>query len=296
MGRSASPAGRGGNRNMGSSGWCSVAQRLRLMFACTRINRIVIPVHRFLGLAFIVQLAVAVLCWVLLPLQFYLHRTPIWATMPLGAVVQGLSAAYYFRHTTPKKNDPGFMSMGDVGRLSWFFICENVFFALLLAFQNIYFHPNFPIGGFPLLLPGGSAGGSAVAGSGFATAVAASSIFLVEAAFVFLPYFWRPLFPKTGFGLSQKYRAKNTNPANLDFYSKNTVVIKAFYSFAKHFIGFFLNYVRFLDRVGVYSHEHTTIYGIEILRCAAQHSQPQSVNRSCICLPPSLLFPSPCLS
>jgi hypothetical protein len=28
-----------------------------------------------------------------------------------------------------------------------------------------------------------------------------------------------------------------------------TDVIKAFYNFAKHYIGFFLNYVRFMDRV-----------------------------------------------
>ena len=48
---------------------------------------------------------------------------------------------------------------------------------------------------------------------------------------------------------SHKHREKNTDPANLDFYAKNTYVIKAFYNFAKHYIGFFLNYVRFMDRV-----------------------------------------------
>ncbi len=208
------------------------------MFACTRINRIVIPIHRFLGLAFMVQWVIAVLCWTLLPVRYYLHKTPIWLTMPVGAIAQGVSAAYYFRYTTPKKNDPGFMSMGDVGRLSWFFVCENIFFAILLAFQNLYYHPF-----FPMPTRGLSTGDSGDNGLEYGCAG------VVEAAFVFLPYFWRPLFPKTALRDSHKHREKNTDPANLDFYAKNTYVIKAFYNFAKHYIGFFLNYVRFLDRV-----------------------------------------------
>lgn len=223
----------------GSEGCIGVTQRLRKMFACTRINRIVIPIHRFLGLAFIVQWIVAVLCWTLLPLQYYLHKTPIWVTMPVGAIVQGFSAAYYFRYTTPKKADPGFMSMGDVGRLSWFFVCENIFFAMLLAFQNIYYHPSFPVQG-------------ADADSSGLDALLRRSALVIEAAFVFLPYFWRPLFPKTALRDSHKSRQKNTNPANLDFYAKNTYVIKAFYNFAKHYIGFFLNYVRFMNRITMY--------------------------------------------
>ena len=42
--------------------------------------------------------------------------------MPACGVFQSLSAAYYFRLIKPKKDDPGFMSMGDVGNLSWFFV------------------------------------------------------------------------------------------------------------------------------------------------------------------------------
>ena len=130
------------------------------------------------------------------------------------------------------------MSMGDVGRLSWFFVCENIFFAILLAFQNLYYHPF-----FPMPTRGLSTGDSG------ANALEYGCAGVVEAAFVFLPYFWRPLFPKTALRDSHKHREKNTDPANLDFYAKNTYVIKAFYNFAKHYIGFFLNYVRFLDRV-----------------------------------------------
>lgn len=237
--------GSGGEDAEARKPYRSFSQRMGKMFACSKINRIVIPVHRFVGLAFMLQWIAAVLCWTLLPVRYYLHHTPIWFTMPVGAIVQGVSAAYYFRYLTPKKADPGFMSMGDVGRLSWFFVCENIFFAMLLAFQNCYYHPYFPMpsGG------GGAAANATSTGASGLEALGRGSAYAVEAAFVFLPYFWRPLFPKTALRDSHKHREKNTDPANLDFYAKNTYIIKAFYNFAKHYIGFFLNYVRFMDRV-----------------------------------------------
>ena len=100
-------------------------------------------------------------------------------------VCQAVSAAYYFRNELPKKSDPGFMSMGDVGRLSWFFVCENIFFSTLLFFQNVYYHPSWTIHN-----------PDATQATAFAAA-AAWVRFSVEIAFVFLPYFWRPFFPKT---------------------------------------------------------------------------------------------------
>ena len=84
----------------------------------------------------------------------------------------------------------------------------------------------------------------------------------VEAGFVFLPYYWRPLFPKTAFSTANKNRERNTDPGNIDFYTKNTYVIKTFYNFAKHYIGFFLNYARFMDRVDVLGEGHEAIRGI----------------------------------
>merc|ERR1712178_220385 len=123
------------------------------------------------------------------------------------------------------------MSMGDCGRLSWFFVLENIFFSMLLWFQNVYYHPFWPLQPSPSQ-----------------HTIWSGSFFVIEILFVFVPYFWRPLFPKTALRDSHKARAKNTDPMNIDFYSKNTYVIKAFYNFAKHFIGFFLNYVRFFAR------------------------------------------------
>ena len=49
---------------------------------------------------------------------------------------------------------------------------------------------------------------------------------------------------------------------NLDFYAKNTLVIKTFYNFAKHYIGFFTNYLRFLGRVENGSDEQRLAFGL----------------------------------
>ena len=52
---------------------------------------------------------------------------------------------------------------------------------------------------------------------------------------------------------------------NLDFYAKNTLVIKIFYNFAKHYIGFFLNYAVFMGRLTDFSVDHKRLYGLQIL-------------------------------
>jgi len=133
------------------------------------------------------------------------------------------------------------MSMGEIGRLSWFFVCENIFFSLLLLFQSLYYSNAI----YEVIKT------SQIAGP------------LIEALFVFLPYLWRPLFPKTSLRDSHKSRAANTKPDNIDFYTKNTYVIKAFYNFAKHYIGFFLNYARFLGRINAW--DQRMVHAVVIL-------------------------------
>lgn len=225
--------------------FCVVCSRLQRMFSFTRVNRMVIPVHRYTGLLYLLQLPASFLL-VTFDFRFYL-RTPLWCTMTLAGLIQACSASYYFRNILPKKMDPGFMSMGNIGRASWFFICENIFFSGILLFASCYCHP---------------AAWLLAKNRGFAL------IFLlgcVEALFVFLPYVWRPLFPKTSLRDSHKYRQKNTSQSQLDFYTKNTMVIKMFYNFAKHYIGFFLNYIVFFGRVTPESEHHNILYGIMVL-------------------------------
>jgi len=73
---------------------------------------------------------------------------------------------------------------------------------------------------------------------------------VVETSFVFLPYFvFRPFFEKTHFRDSLDVKDKNKTEDNRTFFVVVTYITKAFYIWAKHFIGFFLNYSRFLDRI-----------------------------------------------
>jgi hypothetical protein len=67
----------------------------------------------------------------------------------------------------------------------------------------------------------------------------------VETSFVFLPYFvFRPFFEKTHFRDSLDVKDKNKTDDNRVFFIVVTYITKAFYIWAKHFIGFFLNYAR----------------------------------------------------
>ena len=199
---------------LGLSEWLGVVFSLQRMFTPFKaVNRLLIPYHRFVGAAFLLQIVAATVIYNLDFKSFL--SSPLWCSLPVCGVMQSASAAYYFRHTTPKKNDPGFMSMGDVGRLSWFvlltshaslsphlrrlvhmtsarpllpyryFVCENIFFSSLLCFQSIYLHPSV-----------------------HQTSITGFARIIIEGLFVFLPYYWRPLFPKTALRDSHKNRAK----------------------------------------------------------------------------------------
>lgn len=97
---------------------------------------------------------------------------------------------------------------------------ENVYFAGLLTFQWLYMHDTYR-GYIQNILP-----------------------VALESSVVFLPYFlYRPLFPKTSFRDSLE-KDRNKTDKNRTFFIIVTWVTKIFYVWAKHFIGFFLNYAR----------------------------------------------------
>lgn len=83
---------------------------------------------------------------------------------------------------------------------------------------------------------------------------------ILEYLFVFLPYaVLRPLVPKTSFRDSMN-NEKNKTDKNKLFFQIATQVTKAFYLWAKHYIGFFLNYLRFMNKLS-----ETEIYDIHFL-------------------------------
>lgn len=126
-----------------------------------------------------------------------------------------------FTFLPKKQNDPGYY--GDKSTLSYNFVLENIYFAGLLTFQWLYMHDVYRVyirDYFPIV---------------------------VETAFVFLPYFlFRPLFPKTSFRDSLG-KERNKTEKNRVFFIIVTWITKIFYVWAKHYIGFFLNYARYIS-------------------------------------------------
>lgn len=111
--------------------------------------------------------------------------------------------------------------------MSYRFIVENIFFALILTWQWIYMDSFI----YHKLLQYPYIGG------------------MIEALFVFLPYtcIREPFFPKTHFRDSMI--EGNKTEKNQLFYKVLTQLTAVFYLFAKHFIGFALNYMRFINRI-----------------------------------------------
>jgi len=145
-------------------------------------------------------------------------------TLPLTGFIQSVIAARTFTFLPKGENlDPGYYS--DKSTLSYPFVVENSFFSLIALFQWVYYRHDVYY------------------------AMHSTPLTLVENIFTFLPYAFRPLWPKTHFRDSLKKSEKNKTKKNREFYIIVTWVTKVFYVWAKHYIGFFLNYVRFLDRV-----------------------------------------------
>jgi hypothetical protein len=125
----------------------------------------------------------------------------------------------------PKKQlDPGYYS--DKSTLSYKFVFENIFYAMILTFQWIYMNENV----YQYLLAHPLLGGA------------------FEVLFVFLPYtcIREPFFPKTHFRDSVNIETNKTQKNKL-FYSLGTSLTATFYLFAKHCIGFALNYFRYMN-------------------------------------------------
>jgi len=179
-------------------------------------------IHRVTGLLYLLQyIAVFYLYFADYPL---LLRSGLTVTLPLTGFIQSVIAARTFTFL-PKGNndDPGYYS--DKSTLSYRFVVENSFFSLIALFQWVYYRHDFYY------------------------AFRTTPLILVENIFTFLPYVFRPLWPKTHFRSSLKLSEKNKSNQNRNFFIVVTWITKIFYVWAKHYIGYFLNYVRFLDRV-----------------------------------------------
>ena len=173
-------------------------------------------VHRLVGFAYLLQFAASFF------LYFYDYKlyydSPLTWSLPLTGFSQSIVASLTFTFLPKRQEDPGYY--GDKSTLSYNFVVENVYFSGLLLFQCLYMHDSNK------------------------KLITDYIPFVVETCFVFLPYFvFRPLFPKTHFRDSLNLQ-KNKTEKNRFFFIVVTYITKIFYVWAKHYIGYFLNYAR----------------------------------------------------
>jgi hypothetical protein len=173
--------------------------------------------HRLVGLAYLILFFLSIVIYVFYYPAF--RTSPIVIMLPITGFIQSLTAIYTFRFL-PKTLDPGYY--GDKGVLSYPFVVENSFFSMMLMYQWLYYVDSI----FVLF----------------------KKVAPFENVFVFMPYLMRKLWPKTSIRDALN-NPNNKSQKNYVFFVIVTWITKIFYLWAKHFIGLFLNYVRFLDRV-----------------------------------------------
>jgi hypothetical protein len=137
--------------------------------------------------------------------------------------MQGTSAYFSFK-VLPELNDPGYYS--DKAVLSRSFVHENIFFTVMAVFGSVYYN----------------SGSRAMLRSNWGGR-------FIEYAYVFGPYIViRPWYPVTRFSnAGQTYKGRTEK--NKRFYETATLMVKIFYLWAKYFLGFFINFMVFLDLV-----------------------------------------------
>ena len=122
----------------------------------------------------------------------------------------------------PELNDAGYYS--DKSVLSRSFVHENAFFQMMTVFGSLYYVDTCR-----------ETLRSTWAGR------------LLEYVYMFWPYVLiRPLFPITRFKDAGSTHKGRTN-ANLKFYEIGTYLVKIFFLYAKYFLGFYFNFLIFLE-------------------------------------------------
>ncbi|MSP62134.1 MAG: hypothetical protein EXR72_17730 [Myxococcales bacterium] len=167
-------------------------------------------IHRLWGLLYLLQFAAACAFE-----ATSIHPVHLVWTLPLTGFIQAIIACLTFT-SLPRRQTQGYFA--DRGVMSYEFILENVYFSGLLLFQALYFtFRPLPL----LLLP-------------------------VEIVLVFFPYhIIRPFFPKTSFRKSYG-NERERSPENAGILGLMARTTKVFYISAKHFNGYFINYLLFL--------------------------------------------------
>jgi hypothetical protein len=202
-------------------------------------------VHRYMGLLYLVQYGAAwthyltnyeeakdtylthfiALNGKIFPILSAWSRSSSPLTAEIGwlhiGIIQGYSAFFSFK-VLPEAVDPGYYS--DKAVASRNFIHENVYYTMMAAFGSIYYNDEW-------------------------RGKLQSDFFgqFVELLFVFFPYvIFRPFFPVTRFSAAGTGRNGRSKQNEL-FYTVGTKMVKIFYLWAKYFLGFYVNFMVYLN-------------------------------------------------
>ena len=146
--------------------------------------------------------------------------------LPLSrlGIIQGWSAFFSFK-VLPELTDAGYYSNKAV--LSRSFVHENVFYSFMCLMGAVYYNDSCR---------------AAIKAAGWPGRI-------FELVYMFGPYvILRPMFPTTRFSNAGTTRNGRTADAET-FYKYATVAVKIFYLYGKYFLGFYMNFLLFLDLV-----------------------------------------------
>jgi len=178
--------------------------------------------HRYMGLLFIIQYSYA---WFefIYNYEDFAQYSYLPVTIALNGITQSASAYFSFK-VLPDLDDAGYYS--DKAVLSRNFVFENSFYQLLSVFGSVFYNDRLRAQMMSCYL-------------GRCTVI----------LFCFFPYvFVRTWFPITRFkdaGTSMAGRSR----VNERFYQIGTAMVKFFYLWAKYFLGFFINWYVYLEKV-----------------------------------------------
>jgi predicted heme/steroid binding protein len=177
--------------------------------------------HRIGGLIFLIQYASS-WYYFFTNYEWFKGSFLVWSLV-LNGCVQALSAIIEIGHSLTK-DDSGEYFGSKNATVSRDFIVENFYYQVLTAFSSLYYYPQF----YDLFR-------SNIIGK------------VIEVVFVFLPFVLiRPLFPKTLLRVAVGNSDKNNSDDHQFFFVFSAWAIKFCVLFGKHYVGFFVNAVRYL--------------------------------------------------
>jgi len=188
------------------------------MWTGTRARRH--KIHRYLGLLYLIQYASA---WTEFITNYENGKNSYLPHfIALNGIIQGASAYFSFK-VLPELADAGYYS--DKAVLSRIFVHENMYFTLLAVTGSCMYNDLIRENVVQHL------GGK-----------------ILQYTFVFFPYILvRTWFPFTQFSNAGSSMAGRSTENEL-FYRVGTLMVKVFYLWAKYFLGFYINFLVFLNK------------------------------------------------